>query len=296
MSVSLVAVTLIKNEADIILASLNNLYGLGINMFAIMDNDSSDKTMEQIHQFRFLHDNANVLIVQDYEKNHCQSRKVTALAKMAAAYFSATHVYPFDADEFLRPVGIAASSGANLLAEIDVAAVSLRWRTCMLGAEGELYMCKAYSSSSFNKTLVRWGPDVTINEGNHSASYERTNWRGRTKRKTFSAKVLSGYEVLHVPVRSAEQLRTKILNGAAANSVNRNTNTALHWTTLHQLYLQNGETFFQEFFNMLQRGAESEFAAFCLAQRVKREHLCYFNDYFLPRTCAEIDLGIIEAS
>ena len=108
--------------------------------------------------------------------------------------------------------------------------------------------------------------------------------------------MLSGYEVLHVPVRSAEQLRTKILNGAAANSVNRNTNTALHWTTLHQVYLQNGETFFQEFFNMLQRGAESEFAAFCLAQRVKREHLCYFNDYFLPRTCAEIDLGIIEAS
>jgi hypothetical protein len=290
MSVSLVAVTLIKNEADIILASLNNLYGLGINMFAIMDNNSSDKTMEKIHQFRCLHDNANVLIVQDFEKSHFQSKKVTALAKMAADYFSATHVYPFDADEFLRPVGIAASGGVNLLAETDDAAVSLRWRTCLPGAEGELYMCKPYSS--FNKILVRWGPDVTINEGNHSASYECTNWRGRAKRKSFSTKVLNGYEVLHVPVRNAEQLRTKILNGAAANSIHRNTNSGMHWTTLHHLYLRNGETFFQEFFNMLQRGVESELAAFCLVQRVNREHLCYFNDYFLPRTCTELDLGI----
>ncbi|WP_309397682.1 glycosyltransferase family 2 protein [Cerasicoccus maritimus] len=290
MSTSLVAITLIKDEGDIILASLQNLYNFGIRLFAIMDNDSSDATLDQVHKFRRLHDDASVLIVQDFKQSYLQSMKVTALAQMAIDYFSATHVYPFDADEFLQPVNNSALQCPDLLAEMDNDAVSLRWRTCIVCDEGVVYQC--CNCSNYKKTLVRWSPELTINSGNHSATLEYTDWRGRIKRKECEGKELSNYEVLHIPVRSADQLRSKILNGAPANFVNRHAGIGIHWTALHDLYLQNGETFFQDFFDLLLRGEESELAAYCAEQGVQRDNLCYFNDYFLPRHAANLTIAL----
>ncbi|NQV28405.1 MAG: glycosyltransferase family 2 protein [Rhodopirellula sp.] len=295
MSVSLVAVTLIKDEADIILASLKNLYGLGIRMFAVMDNDSSDETLQHVHQFRSLHADASVLIVHDYDRNHFQSKKVTAMSRMAIDYFSATHVYPFDADEFLRPIGTPSISSDSLLAKIagtDLkanCAISIPWRTCIPADGGHFHKCTAYST--LNKVLVRMTSAIRIAEGNHGALTACTNWRGRSKCRKCPNVALNGYEVLHVPVRSAEQLRSKILNGAAANQINQGTGYSAHWMALHKAYVKDGDAVFDRVFEMLQRGIESELEEFCRTQRIDRQHLCYFNDYFLPRTSDSLDLS-----
>jgi hypothetical protein len=296
---SIAAVTMVRNEADVIHAALTNLYVQGIRLFVVMDNDSTDETMRRIEGFRSEHGDVEMLIVSDFDRNYFQSRKVTALYRMAAHYFSATHVYPFDADEFLRPAGRGASDLASTLAEArlqDHSTWSLRWRTCIRTEDGRIHA--AVNPSQWRKVIVRAVPGLVIGEGLHEAHSPRRRFPLGTRMRKERAPFIDNLEVLHLPVRSAAQLRSKISQGAAANEVRRNTGLGHHWMELHKLLhagSDKGEDAFDAFHAVLQRGREPEMEEFCGRHDLVRERLAYFNDFFLPRIPVAMDESVLSA-
>jgi len=97
MSVSLWAVTMVRDELDIIEATLRHLESEGVEGIIVADNLSTDGTYE------WLQDNAanfdcQLLVQQDPDPAYYQSRKMTALAHQAFE-LGAAWTLPFDADE-----------------------------------------------------------------------------------------------------------------------------------------------------------------------------------------------------
>ena len=102
------AVGMVRNEADIIGATVENLLDQGVERVVMADNGSTDDTAARAGAFD------GVTVVEDSCQAYYQSDKITLLAR-AAARAGAEWIVPFDADElWTAPGGLA-----RFLADID---------------------------------------------------------------------------------------------------------------------------------------------------------------------------------
>lgn len=94
---TVVAITMVRDEEDIIDWTLQHLLEQGIDHIIVADNLSVDKTPWKLAA---LASTGRVTVIQDEEPGYYQDEKMTRLAHMAANDFGAEWVVPFDADEY----------------------------------------------------------------------------------------------------------------------------------------------------------------------------------------------------
>ena len=89
------AVTMVRDEIDIIGFTISHLISQGVDRVLVADNDSSDGTGELLAG---LSTSLPVTVVADHEPGYYQAWKMTRLARYAACS-GAEWIIPFDADE-----------------------------------------------------------------------------------------------------------------------------------------------------------------------------------------------------
>lgn len=231
------AVTMVRDERDIIGHTLAHMASQGVTAIIVADNLSTDGTWE------WLNDNADrfccpVRLQRDEEPGYYQARKMTRLAHDAFA-FGAEWVIPFDADEAWYD-----SSGADLATAVMTQGVHA---DCLQAQLHNYFPLSTDDPSEHSplrrichrdpkpaplaKVAVRARADVGIEQGNHAAT-----WASRPGRS-----LPSSLEVAHFPWRSAEQFERKARNGSAAyRQTDLSPDVGLHWRSYGHILESQG--------------------------------------------------------
>jgi glycosyltransferase involved in cell wall biosynthesis len=197
---TVIAVTMVKNEADIIAATVGQML-TQVDHVIVADNMSTDGTREVL-------DGLPVTIVEDHEVGYFQSRKMSRLAAEAAER-GADWVVPFDADEWWYCphgatvgewlMGMAPHVGVVTAELYDHVATA---KDPVEGSPVDRLGWRRISPTPLPKVACRPLVRVKIEQGNHDA--------------TFAVGRADGLVVRHFPYRSPEQFVSKARNGAAA--------------------------------------------------------------------------------
>ena len=188
------AVSMVKDEADIIASTLEHLFAQGVDDVLVADNGSTDGTLDLLHDLarhRPLH------VAIDAEPRYFQAAKMTVLAD-AARRAGADWVVPFDADEFWFAAG---TSLAERLRATPEGLVRARLFNVYPG-DGPGRWRLDLTPHPQQKVAVRAHWALRVGIGNHTASHPGEH--------------TTGLYVAHYPWRSREQLRRKGTQGGAA--------------------------------------------------------------------------------
>lgn len=237
----IVAIAMVRDEADIISATVTNL-ACQVDEVIVADNGSTDGTRDILSN---LARDLPVTVIDDPDPAYMQSEKMTRLAHLAGER-GAGWVIPFDADEVwystFEPIPLILS----------------RIGPDMMVATAELYDHVASGSDSdapdpteriihrrrealpLPKVACRWRPDLTIWQGNHGCDYAGV--------RPASVALLV---VRHFPYRSVEQFVRKVRNGAAAYRATGDrlpADAGAHWRQWGEILDGQGEDAVAEIF------------------------------------------------
>lgn len=204
------AVTMVKDELDVLPYTLQHLASEGVDVIHVADNLSSDGTWEWLQEADV---GCELIVTRDEEVGYYQSLKMTLLAQRAIDH-GADWVLPFDADELWY-----CTNSAFTLAD---AVAAIRPTPARLLAR--LYDYFPFSDDDADepnpflrlthrdtepapvpKVLPSAMTDLVIHQGNH----------GSEASEPF-IDVGGLVEIAHAPWRSAEQFERKVRNGYAA--------------------------------------------------------------------------------
>jgi hypothetical protein len=200
----IIAVTMVRDEADIIEPVLRHLLAEGVDRIIVADNISRDQTWDILHKLR---DETGRVVVQfDAEVGYYQADKMSGLARTAQE-MGAEWVLPFDADEVWY--GVAPLSGkpcrlASALAEVpeDVTVIQAPgWDH--IGA-GPFSPYRRPHTQQMVKVAFRAHPDARLHMGNHDVD--------RPQRKSMAGPLA----FRHFQYRSLAQMTRKLRNGREA--------------------------------------------------------------------------------
>lgn len=215
-------ICMVRDEADVIAGTVRHMAG-EVDELIVADNGSIDGTRDLLAE---LAHELPLTVVDDRDPGYYQSRKMTALAELAAGR-GAVWVVPFDADELWvaehRIADVLADTGAtvatadlfnHLCTALDLDEPdpfrSMVWRQAQPGP--------------LPKVAVRWEPGAVIEQGNHGA------------RLPSGAVAKALLQVRHFPYRSPEQMVRKALNGAEAyRATDLPPDQGAHWRAYGEL-------------------------------------------------------------
>ncbi|MDO5700989.1 MAG: glycosyltransferase family 2 protein [Bowdeniella nasicola] len=192
------AISVVKNEIDILPRTLEHFLTQGVSGIVVADNGSTDGTFQYLTGLAARDE--RVFVARDIEPAHLQGPKMDALAR-AAARAGADWIVPFDADEFwygvegtlveaLRSTSTPIVSGQVFNAfPKDVGVLDGEWRIDPLPAR-------------LPKVAFRWMRGAVIHHGNHAVDR--------------LGDCSDGLRILHFPWRSRSQFLRKIRQGSAA--------------------------------------------------------------------------------
>lgn len=245
----IVAVSMMKNEADVAVGVVERLLAQGVDRVLVADNASTDGTRDLLAD---LARRAPVDVVDDPDPRFLQAEKMTALAERAFAAHRPRWILPFDADEWwtlprrLPLLGADARStpilnyvctGLDDPLEPDPLR-RIRWR---------------HARGLYHKVVVRWRPGYALEIGNHHVL---------RKGRRVETDPLPGLELRHFAVRSLDHMVRKFATGkraldAAGDAIHGS--SAFHWRDLGGL-VESGDAaairtrFEREFFVADPRG------------------------------------------
>ena len=251
----LIATLLVRDEADVVAATIDHHLAQGVELVIATDNGSVDGTVAVLERYAA----AGVLeLHHEPTQDYRQSQWVTAMARRAAAVHGADWVINLDADEFWVPTDRTRRL-VDVLSEVpaDIGTVRalrtdligfprredrpwqsrLRWRNLRTVSER--------GTPLGPKSCHRGDPDVVVPQGNH----------GATGPLLGAQWALEPIDIYHVPLRSWTQFRTKIQNGGSAYAANTELgpDVGWHWRADHE--------------RLLAGSLESEYRARCLDAR-----------------------------
>lgn len=212
-----VSISMVRNEQDIIEPFIRHNSKF-LDLMIVLDNGSEDRTREILLNLARELDNVIITDWQDgaYNQAHTMTRALHAIQSAVFADF----VFFLDADEFL-----AKKDKSDLLSSLSKLRVGdwgyLPWRTLMPDPSLDEIDCpdviermtlmRAVESPQYYKTVLRMGggldPRIRMHQGNHDVVWPSSG-RG---------KVMDDLYLLHLPVRSANQILTKGALGWRAN-------------------------------------------------------------------------------
>lgn len=224
------AVTMVKDEADVIAGTLRHLAGEGVAGILVADNGSTDGTR---HILDTLELGIPLVVVEDPEVAYHQSAKMTRLAAMAAVE-GATWIVPFDADElWISPQDRLAAALETAEGDIVTADLHNHYATAVDPDGADPYRTMVWrepAPAPLPKVAIRWHPEAVIDQGNHGASL-------RGGRIAANVRL----EVRHFPYRSAAQMVRKARNGAAAYAASDlPAHVGAHWRSYGELLERDG--------------------------------------------------------
>lgn len=218
---SVCAVMLVKDEADIIDATVRHL-AAHVDEILVSDNGSTDGTRKILEK---LAQAGLATVVDDPDPAYFQSRKTTELA-MRALEWGHQWVVPCDADEvWYRPGGRRIGDYLGSLAG-DVMVVRAALYDHVPTAQDarheqnpakRIVHRKVYYGE-LPKVACRLRPDLVIGPGNHDAKTRGTGL------------AIDGLQIRHFSWRSEDQYARKIANGARAYAAtDLPENLGVHW-------------------------------------------------------------------
>lgn len=199
------AVTLIKNEADII----ESFVRYNINFFdgmIILDDNSTDNTPKILNKLE--REGLNIYLFKRDKKvlGYFQAQITNQLIDLAIDKFNADIIFPLDADEFL--ISESDINPKQILQILDIDKVySIMWRT--------------YVVSEFDDKKAR------IGKGNHNVYTD--------KGCNINHIELEQLKLAHFPLRSIEQAMSKVIVGWMNMLVikDRPLHAAYHWEDMY---------------------------------------------------------------
>jgi glycosyl transferase family 2 len=213
--VKLVMTLLVRDEADIINAQIAFHLHAGVDFVIATDNDSRDGTTEILESYAragYLH------LIRQPGDNMQQVEWVTRMAQMAATQFGADWVINSDADEFWCSHGAPMKT---VLAQVPRRFATVRGimrNFVPRSAEAEFFADRmdlrlvpgeateqrhrVHPFHAQDKVLHRAHPSVRLSAGNHDARWD----------SSVDLRGFWHFEVLHFPMRSAEQCVLKWRN------------------------------------------------------------------------------------
>lgn len=213
-----VALCMVRNEQDIIEPFLRHTAGL-VDMVVVLDNLSGDNTRDIA--LATARDLGNVIVTDWPDSGYNQSKTMTLLLHEVQTIVCADFVFFLDADEFISADSAQALS--TRLHDIPIGQVGLMpWQTWAPdpGADpalsdplGRIALRRRKEEPQYHKAVLRAGGasciGLTVAQGNHVVL-------GRNK-KPVTATYLNDVPLIHIPLRSVEQMQAKGVVGWLAN-------------------------------------------------------------------------------
>lgn len=195
------ACSLVRDEVDVIDRTLDHLLRQGVQHVLVADNGSVDGTLERLWVRSAADPRIHVAV--DREHTYYQGAKMTRLAQVAALA-GADWVVPFDADELWFAVGTTvadflAGSGAN---QVNAQVFNAVPRGDLGSPVGSRRYLLGTQPTGWSKVAFRAHPLARVEFGSHVI--HRVGPRA------------TGLYIAHLPYRSPEHLRRKLVQGAAA--------------------------------------------------------------------------------
>lgn len=215
------AISVVRNEADVIVPVIEHLLAQGVAGIVVADNGSTDGTKELLMSM----DHPRVHVGTDQLSRHLQGRKMSYLAHLAWRA-GADWIIPFDADEFwTAPEGTL----GEWLPRREAVVVRCQIRNVYpVDATRPLKLRDGERSfidrepTEFVKVAFRAAPWAWIREGNHEVAIAGVR--------------ADGLSLLHVQYRCFDQMSRKVSQGAAAvEAANLDAEVAVHWKELARL-------------------------------------------------------------
>lgn len=192
------AVTMVKDEADIIEPVLRHLTAEGVDRIIVADNMSTDGTFDILHD---LQTDLPLILELDDDPAYEQARKMTRLARQAAD-LGATWVLPFDADEiWYAPTGTIATALNTCDADI-VTALGFD-HIVTHPTDPPFAPHRRPETQKLPKVAFRAHPHAELHMGNHDVNRPGTRQAGTLAYR-------------HFQYRSLEQMARKLRQGRAA--------------------------------------------------------------------------------
>lgn len=236
------AIGMVKDEADIIEATLRHVSAEGAHGILLTDNGSTDGTREIIESLQDgLH--CPLYLYDDPVIGYWQSRKMTSLAEQAHESFGATWIWPFDADEvWQRDLDTATVAEILMGSPFDVEQAVLYHHLCTaLDPADHPFVAMGYrlhDPAPIPKVCIRWQPGARIEAGNHEVTLPGASTGPPT-----------GLQIRHYPYRSEDQFVRKAINGSRAyRETDLPWHVGQHWREYGLLYERGGEEALREAF------------------------------------------------
>lgn len=211
------AVAVVRNESDVIAATVEHLFRQGVDGVLIADNGSTDDTRAILDD---LASRYQVVVGSDAMRAHHHGPKMTFLARFAADR-GADWIVPFDADELW--FGAAGERLVDTLRRAPTGVASASIYNCFPDPEGDEGAWRLDPiPARLLKVAFRWRHSAQLHHGNHGVLHPE------------QPHLL--LNIVHFPWRSFRQFRDKVRHGAAvleaAGFVFEGED---HWRTLGQL-------------------------------------------------------------
>jgi glycosyltransferase involved in cell wall biosynthesis len=231
------AVSMVRDEIDIITTTVQYLLAGGVTGFIIADNGSVDGTKELLQRLARQHPDVYWDIHDDTEIGYYQSRKMTKLARMAFA-FGADWVIPFDADEIWYSTR-SNHSLVDLIQHQDADILSIPLYNYFPTQHDVKLILNPTARINYrdprpaplSKVIVHNDPGIVIAQGNHDATSNRPLRRGT-----------SAIEIGHFPWRRFGQFERKVRNGYEAyRATDLPSDVGAHWRSYGEILETQGQ-------------------------------------------------------
>lgn len=242
--IPMVAIALVRNEADIISAWTSHVFSV-FDALYIADHGSSDGTREFLVSLAQGRQDLHVYAVS--EQGYVQQEVTNELARTAVEECGGCWLFPLDADEFI-PTRSAEEIRGRLKALAPENGARLWWRNAL---PVRLVGDECFDLHSVCLTSPRRGAFRKL--AIHSSSFVRQGWRFR--QGNHDLEVIRGGsvseealvdigELIHVPIRGADHFALKCVQGfvayAALDSHRRDLGQGTHYSDMMLAIVEAG--------------------------------------------------------
>ena len=240
----LVMTLLVRNEEDIIEQNIQYHLDQGVDHIIDTDNLSTDGTHKILEKYE---KKGLLTLIDEFNDTYQQSKWVIRMARMAYEKFNAKWIINCDADEFWFANNNDLKSFFRTLSSENIVIGERQDMICIL--DDNLDRKPFYERMIYKKTIStnakgfelspkrahRACGDIKISQGNHTILNLFIN-----SSKQYEAQ--EKLEILHFPIRSPKQFKSKILLGGAAYERNKEIgySTGSEWREMYKELKETG--------------------------------------------------------